>query len=42
MSVYDELIGQAHIVQILQAAVSAAASGEESQEMTHEIGRAHV
>ena len=35
MSVYDELIGQAHIVQILQAAVSAAASGEESQEMTH-------
>ena len=35
MSVYDELIGQAHIVQILQAAVTAASSGEESQEMTH-------
>ena len=35
MSVYDELIGQAHIVQILQSAVNAAASGEESQEMTH-------
>ena len=35
MSVYDELIGQAHIVQILQSAVKAAASGEESQEMTH-------
>jgi DNA polymerase-3 subunit delta' len=35
VSVYDELIGQAHIVQILQSAVNAAASGEESQEMTH-------
>ncbi len=35
MSVYDELIGQAHIVQILQSAVNAAANGEESQEMTH-------
>ena len=35
MSVYDELIGQAHVVQILQAAVTASASGEESQEMTH-------
>ena len=35
MTVYDELIGQAHIVQILQSAVNAAASGEESQEMTH-------
>ena len=35
MSVYDELIGQAHVVQILQAAVTASVSGEESQEMTH-------
>ena len=35
MSVYDELIGQAHIVETLTAAVSAARSGEESQEMTH-------
>ncbi|MFM8366183.1 MAG: DNA polymerase III subunit delta' [Candidatus Nanopelagicaceae bacterium] len=35
MSVYDQLIGQAHIVETLSAAVSAAASGEESQEMTH-------
>jgi DNA polymerase-3 subunit delta' len=35
VSVYDQLIGQAHIVETLSAAVSAAASGEESQEMTH-------
>ena len=35
MSVFDELIGQSHIVQTLTAAVNAAASGEESQEMTH-------
>ena len=35
MSVFDELIGQSHIVQTLTAAVKAAASGEESQEMTH-------
>jgi DNA polymerase-3 subunit delta' len=35
VSVYDELIGQAHIVETLTAAVSAARSGEESQEMTH-------
>ena len=35
MSVYDELIGQTHVVQILQAAVTASATGEESQEMTH-------
>lgn len=35
MSVYDELIGQTHIVETLTAAVNAAASGEESQEMTH-------
>jgi len=35
MSVYDQLVGQSHLVQILQGAVSAARSGEESQEMTH-------
>ena len=35
MSVYDELIGQSHIIKTLTAAVDAAASGEESQEMTH-------
>jgi DNA polymerase-3 subunit delta' len=35
VSVYDELIGQDHIVETLTAAVNAAASGEESQEMTH-------
>ena len=35
MSVYDLLIGQNHIVETLTAAVNAAASGEESQEMTH-------
>lgn len=35
MSVYDELIGQKHIVETLTAAVTAAANGQESQEMTH-------
>ncbi len=35
MSVYDELIGQSHLIETLSAAVKAAASGEESQEMTH-------
>jgi DNA polymerase-3 subunit delta' len=35
VSVYDQLIGQAHIVETLTAAVTAAASGEETQEMTH-------
>ena len=35
MSVYDLLIGQDHIVETLTGAVNAAASGEESQEMTH-------
>ena len=35
MNVFDELIGQSHIVETLSAAVSAAASGEENQEMTH-------
>ena len=35
MSVYDQLVGQSHLVQILAGAVAAARSGEESQEMTH-------
>ncbi len=35
MSVYDELIGQSHLIETLSAAVKAAASGEDSQEMTH-------
>jgi DNA polymerase-3 subunit delta' len=35
MSVYDHLVGQAHLIKILEGAVSAARSGEESQEMTH-------
>jgi DNA polymerase-3 subunit delta' len=35
VSVYDQLIGQSHLIETLSAAVKAAASGEESQEMTH-------
>ncbi len=35
MSVYDQLVGQAHLVKILEGAVAAARNGEESQEMTH-------
>ena len=35
MSVYDQLIGQSHLIETLSPAVKAAASGEESQEMTH-------
>jgi DNA polymerase-3 subunit delta' len=34
-SVFDQLVGQSHITEILQGAVAAARSGEESQEMTH-------
>jgi len=34
-SVYADLIGQEHIIEILQGAVSASRTGEESQEMTH-------
>ena len=34
-SVFDDLVGQEHITTILQAAVAASRSGEESQEMTH-------
>lgn len=35
MSVFAELVGQAHIVLALQDAVKASRNGEESQEMTH-------
>lgn len=35
MKVFDELIGQSHIVETLTGAVNAAVTGEESQEMTH-------
>ena len=35
MSVYDQLVGQAHLIKILEGAVAAARSSEESQEMTH-------
>ena len=35
MSVFDELVGQQHIVSILKGAVTSARSGEETQEMTH-------
>ncbi|MCX6428480.1 MAG: DNA polymerase III subunit delta', partial [Actinobacteria bacterium] len=35
MSVFDELVGQQHIISILKDAVAAARSGEETQEMTH-------
>ena len=34
-SVFDQLVGQSHITEILQGAVKAAQSGQESQEMTH-------
>ena len=34
-SVFDDLVGQEHITTILQAAVTASRTGEESQEMTH-------
>ena len=35
MSVYTDLVGQEHVVEILQKAVAATRTGEESQEMTH-------
>jgi DNA polymerase-3 subunit delta' len=35
MSVFDDLVGQEHITTILQTAVAASRTGEESQEMTH-------
>ena len=34
-SVYDDLVGQEHIVDILKKAVQASRAGEETQEMTH-------
>ena len=34
-SVFDDLIGQEHIIEILRGAVVASRTGEESQEMTH-------
>jgi DNA polymerase-3 subunit delta' len=34
-SVFDNLVGQEHIMEILQGAVAASRTGEESQEMTH-------
>lgn len=40
MSVYDQLVGQSHLVKILQGAVAAARSGEESQKMTHAMTHA--
>ncbi len=35
MSVYADLVGQEHLIEILQDAVTSTRSGEESQEMTH-------
>jgi DNA polymerase-3 subunit delta' len=34
-SVFDDHVGQEHIIEILQGAVAASRTGEESQEMTH-------
>ena len=34
-SVFDNLVGQEHIIEILKGAVAASRTGEESQEMTH-------
>jgi DNA polymerase-3 subunit delta' len=34
-SVFDDLVGQEHIIEILQGAVAASRTAEESQEMTH-------
>ena len=34
-SVFDDLVGQEHIIEILKGAVAASRMGEESQEMTH-------
>lgn len=34
-SVFDDLVGQEHIIEILKGAVSASRTGSESQEMTH-------
>ena len=34
-SVFEDLVGQEHISEILQGAAAASRTGEESQEMTH-------
>jgi DNA polymerase-3 subunit delta' len=34
-SVFDDLVGQEHIIEMLQGAVTTSRTGEESQEMTH-------
>jgi len=34
-SVFDDLVGQEHVIEILQGAVTASRTSEESQEMTH-------
>ena len=34
-SVYDDLVGQEHVIELLKSAVTASRNGEESQEMTH-------
>jgi DNA polymerase-3 subunit delta' len=34
-SVFDNLVGQEHVIEILKGAVAASRTGEESQEMTH-------
>ena len=34
-SVFDDLVGQEHIIEILQGAIAASRTGKESQEMTH-------
>ena len=34
-SAFDDLVGQEHIIEILQGAITASRTGEESQEMTH-------
>jgi DNA polymerase-3 subunit delta' len=34
-SVFDDLVGQEHIIEILKGAIAASRTGEESQEMTH-------
>jgi DNA polymerase-3 subunit delta' len=35
LSVFENLVGQEHVVEIIRAAVAATRSGQESQEMTH-------
>ena len=35
MSVFENLVGQEHVVEIIKSAVAATRTGQESQEMTH-------